>query len=110
MSWDLFLKFIFVLAISTCSCMPFIEVLEAHAHMWYFWFCFDLSTCIFVKNIYSFAMWVTVLANCSSARAVCGDQSFPLYTHIPFCEYFFITCTLIKYIFYYIFLNLYRII
>ena len=59
-----------------------------------------------LKSIYSYAIWVTVLANCSLTRAVCGDQSFPLYTHIPFCEYFFSTCTLIKYIL----PNLYRII
>ena len=61
MSWDLFLNFIFVLAISNCSFMPSIKVLEAHAHMVFLVLCFDLSDCIFVINICSYTMWVSQL-------------------------------------------------
>ena len=105
MSWDLFLNFIFVLAISNCSFMPSIKVLEAHAHMVFFGSVLRFVGLHFCnKHMFIYNVSFTALDNCSSARAVCGDHNFPLHTHIPFCEYFFSTCTLQKN------LNLYRII
>ena len=54
------ISYLFLLSQTVPSCPP-LKVLEAHAHMVFLVLCFDLSDCIFVKNIYSYAMWVSQL-------------------------------------------------